>query len=233
MAQPAPTDHDDEIALIDAAKADPREFGELYDRYFGRLYRFAYSRVRDQAAAEDITSEVFVKALAALPRFSHTGRPFHAWLYRIAMNAITDSARNSGRTAPLERLDDIVPLWSDTTGDRATRGWELQRAWRLVARLPRDQKTALTLKFREDLATRDIAFVMGRSTGAVKLLLHRALVRLRRDLYELDSNGVSLSMSVSSSSAKRAASSLRPRNRRGRMTSCLNNPPGCSTTPTS
>ena len=184
MAQAAPIAYwqPDEVALIDAAKRDPVRFGELYDRHFGQIYRFAYSRVGDQAAAEDITSEVFVKALAALPRFRHSGRPLHAWLYRIAVNTILDSARRRPSIVPLESLEDALTTGDDATFEVAVRRHEIERVWRRVAGLPRDQRTALTLKFQEDMAIKDIALVMRRSNGAVKLLLHRALLRLRRDL---------------------------------------------------
>ncbi|HET9780487.1 MAG TPA: sigma-70 family RNA polymerase sigma factor [Candidatus Dormibacteraeota bacterium] len=184
MAQSAPAAYlqANEIAVIDAAKLDPIRFGELYDRHFGQIYRFAYARVRDQATAEDITSEVFVKALAALPRFRHSGRPFHAWLYRIAFNTITDSARSTNRSVALECVDEAQAASDDSTVEVALRRYDIDRVWRRVATLPTDQRTAITLKFRDDLAIKDIAFAMGRSNGAAKLLLHRGLARLRRDL---------------------------------------------------
>src|SRR5579872_7188196 len=81
---------DEERYLVDRAKRDTREFGALYDRHFQQIYRFVYSRVREQTAAEDVTSEVFIKALKAMPRYQETGRPFAAWLYQIAVNAIAD-----------------------------------------------------------------------------------------------------------------------------------------------
>ncbi|HYL07507.1 MAG TPA: sigma factor, partial [Candidatus Udaeobacter sp.] len=79
---------DEERDLVERAKRDPRQFGALYDRFFQQIYRFVYSRVREQTAAEDVTSEVFMKALKAMPRYQDTGRPFAAWLYQIAVNAI-------------------------------------------------------------------------------------------------------------------------------------------------
>ena len=79
---------DDERDLVERAKRDPRQFGALYDRHFQQIYRFVYSRVREQTAAEDVTSEIFIKALKAMPRYQDKGRPFAAWLYQIAVNAI-------------------------------------------------------------------------------------------------------------------------------------------------
>ena len=85
----------DERSLVERAKTDPGAFGELYDRYFHQMYRFVFSRMRDQTAAEDVTSEVFIKALKGIPRYQDTGRPFVAWLYQIAVNTVADRYRSS------------------------------------------------------------------------------------------------------------------------------------------
>src|SRR5260370_14463262 len=98
---------DEEKRLIELAKGDPRQFGALYDRHFQQIYRFVYSRAREQTAAEDVTSEVFMKALKAMPRYQDTGRPFAAWLYHIAVNAITDRYLT---LRPAQALDDFHDL---------------------------------------------------------------------------------------------------------------------------
>ena len=69
---------EDEKELVERAKRDPAAFGELYDRHFLQIYRFVYSRVRDQTVAEDVTSEVFMKALKSIGRYQDTGKPFSA-----------------------------------------------------------------------------------------------------------------------------------------------------------
>src|SRR5437762_1425707 len=78
----------EERELVERAKEDPDAFGALYDRYFPQIYRFAYSRVRDQSLAEDVTSEVFFKALRNIKRYTYSGHPFSSWLYQITLNAI-------------------------------------------------------------------------------------------------------------------------------------------------
>src|SRR5207253_1074764 len=85
-------------------KTDPEAFGALYDRYFAQIYRFVFSRLRDQTAAEDVTSEVFMKALRSIPRYQDTGRPFTAWLYQISVNTVNDRFRASRPTVDLEGL---------------------------------------------------------------------------------------------------------------------------------
>src|ERR1700736_3345884 len=100
--------HADETGLVERAKLDPAAFGELYDRYFSQIYRFVYSRVRDQTAAEDVTSEVFMKALRGIGRYQDTGRPFSAWLYQIAVNAVNDRYRASRTFEDIEEQRDLA-----------------------------------------------------------------------------------------------------------------------------
>jgi RNA polymerase sigma factor (sigma-70 family) len=171
---------DDERELVERAKQDPRQFGALYDRHFQQIYRFVYSRVREQSAAEDVTSEIFIKALKAMPRYQDTGRPFAAWLYQIAVNAIADRYRT---LRPAHSLDDFhdLSVAGPALEDLAAHRDELRRIWTLVEQLPAQQKTALVLKFQEDMKIEDIAVAMGKSAGAVKLLIHRGVSRLRED----------------------------------------------------
>ena len=172
--------HEDERVLVENAKRDPRQFGALYDRHFQQIYRFVYSRVREQTAAEDVTSEVFIKALKAMPRYQDTGRPFSAWLYQIAVNAIADRYRTLRPSQPLDDFHDLS-VAGPALEDLATHRDEIRRIWSLVEELPGQQRTALVLKFQEDMKIDDIAVAMGKSPGAVKLLIHRGVSRLRLD----------------------------------------------------
>ena len=175
---------DEEKRLIDRAKRDPREFGALYDRHFQQIYRFVYSRVREQTAAEDVTSEVFIKALRAMPRYQDTGRPFAAWLYQIAVNAIADRYRTLRPTHALDDFHDLS-VGGPAIEEQAAQRDEIRRIWRLVEQLPLQQRTALVLKFQEDMKIEDIAVAMGKTAGAVKLLIHRGVSRLREEAEEL------------------------------------------------
>ena len=170
--------HDDERELVERAKRDPRQFGTLYDRHFQQIYRFVYSRVREQTAAEDVTSEVFMKALKAMPRYQDTGRPFAAWLYQIAVNAIADRYRSLKTAQPLDDFHDLS-VGGPALEDLAAHRDEVRRIWALVEALPQQQRTALVLKFQEDMKIEDIAVAMAKTPGAVKLLIHRGVTRLR------------------------------------------------------
>ena len=174
----------DEALLVERAKTDPEAFGELYDRYFQQMYRFVFSRMRDQTAAEDVTSEVFLKALRSISRYQDTGRPFAAWLYQIAANAVADRYRAHRPTLDIDALFDL-----GTSGpgldDIAIQGDQVRRVWTIVETLPAPQRTAMVLKFQEDMKLADIAQVMGKSEGAVKLLIHRGVTRIRSSFAEV------------------------------------------------
>ena len=87
----------DERLLVEAAQGDPAKFEALYELHFARVYGFVASRVHDRATAEDVTSEVFHKALANLPSYEWRGVPFVAWLLRIAVNAVADQHKRAAR----------------------------------------------------------------------------------------------------------------------------------------
>ena len=163
----------DERLLVEAAQKDPARFAELYEIHFERVYAFIARRVGDRDAAEDLTSDVFHKALANLKRFEWRGVPFGAWLLRIAVNAIVDRSKRHGR----EIAVDDPPELSTQPGlhqveDRA-------RLFRLVDQLPEDQRHVVVMRFADQKSIRDIAQHLGRSEGAIKQLQFRGLENLR------------------------------------------------------
>jgi RNA polymerase sigma-70 factor (ECF subfamily) len=115
-----------------------------------------------------------------MPRYQDTGRPFSAWLYQIAVNAIADRYRTLRPSQPLDDFHDLS-VAGPALEDLATHRDEIRRIWSLVEELPGQQRTALVLKFQEDMRIDDIAVAMGKSPGAVKLLIHRGVSRLRLD----------------------------------------------------
>jgi RNA polymerase sigma-70 factor (ECF subfamily) len=175
----SPQSREDERELVERAKYDPGAFAELYDRHFLQIYKFVYSRIRDQASAEDVTSEVFMKALRSIGRYQDTGRPISAWLYQIAVNATNDRFRSTRPTEDIDEQHDLAargPALEELAAQRD----ELRSIWKAVEALPRQQRTAMVLKFQEDMKIDDIAVAMGKSAGAVKLLIHRGVTRVRQ-----------------------------------------------------
>lgn len=173
---------DNEEALIARAQEDPEHFGALYDQYFPQIYRYVASRVRSRELAEDITSEVFFKALRAIGRYRHTGHPFSSWLYQIAINAITDHYRSRRRDE--ESLDDGPELVDGAVAvdEEVAQRMGAQDIWDLIDALPEQQRIAMTLKYGEDLKLAEVGVIMGKSEGAVKLLIFRGTATLRQRL---------------------------------------------------
>jgi RNA polymerase sigma-70 factor, ECF subfamily len=178
---PGAADEVDEGALVAAAKRDPREFGPLYELYVDRIYRFAYRRVGTHHEAEDITAQTFQQALQALPAYEWRGLPFGAWLFRIAGNIINRRGRTSGREVAVEDVT-VFSGYEETDDDPADLAWRSEEAGELaekIKQLPPDQQRVLVLKFSHGMKNREIGDLMGRSEGAIKQLVHRALVSLR------------------------------------------------------
>jgi RNA polymerase sigma-70 factor (ECF subfamily) len=176
--------------LVEAAQRDPARFDTLYRRYLAQVYSYAYYELGDHHDAEDATERTFLAALTNLHRFRERARPadgegastFRVWLFRIARNAVANQRRQARRhpTAPLES----APLAADPLDIErrvATRD-EAAAAWRAVGRLPADRRRAIVLRFVDEMSTAEIAGVLGRSEGAVRVLIHRALRAVAREL---------------------------------------------------
>jgi RNA polymerase sigma-70 factor, ECF subfamily len=167
----------EERLLVEAAQKDPSRFAELYEINFERVYAFVARRVSDRPAVEDLTSEVFHKALANVRRFEWRGVPFAAWLLRIAANAIADRAQRAGKELA---MDDPPELSADASASVDLEEVERRaRLFRLVGELPEDQRRVIAMRFAEERSIREIAEGLGRTEGAVKQLQFRALQNLR------------------------------------------------------
>ena len=164
-----------DAALVVRAKADPKAFGALYDRYAVPVYRYCHARLGDREAAEDATSQVFTSALAALPRYRERGT-FAAWLFTIAHNAVADAQRRQGRLVPTTIPDQVDR--APTPEEHALAAEERRTLAALLAQLPPDQRRALELRLA-GLTGVEIAEVLGRSHRAVKMLQFRAVAKLR------------------------------------------------------
>jgi len=161
----------EERLLIEAAQRDPARFAELYEIHFRRVYAYIARRAASREEAEDLTSEVFHRALANIGSFEGRGAPFAAWLLRIAANAIADRWRRGAREGdpPAVELPD----------SRAVDVERRAMVFELVDDLPEDQHRVVLWRFVEQKSIREIAREMGRTEGAVKQLQFRALENLR------------------------------------------------------
>lgn len=160
-----------------AAAGDRRAFAALYDVHVDAVYRYAFFRVRSDAEAEDVTSEVFQRALVAMPRYEPR-RPFLAFLYTIARNVVADRFRKVRPTAPFE---DAIKHESELAGPEETsiRLDEARRIREAIGKLTELQQEVIVLKFIEGRETKEIARITGKPEATVRGIQMRALAALR------------------------------------------------------
>ncbi len=180
----------DERELIRRAKAyEPGAFAEIYERYYQRIYNYVYYRVSDGVTAEDLCSEVFVKALEAIDSFTFQGVPFSAWLYRIASNLVIDHYRRQPQQQEVPLEDSRPLIMDDNPGVNLERHFNHQELREALQGLTPDQQQVIVLKFVDGLSNSEVAQILGKTEGAVKSLQHRALASLGRLMGEHNKDG--------------------------------------------
>jgi RNA polymerase sigma-70 factor (ECF subfamily) len=170
-----------DLLAIAAAQGDAHALGQLYDALVAPIYRYVAIRVRRREDAEDLTQLVFERIVASLPRYRHRGRPFAAWAFRIARNAVIDHARRERSHEPLdgERLETVGDGGPEALSLRGEQMRELRAA---MEELTADQQEAIALRFAAGLSAEEAAKVMGRRAGTIRGLTFRAIASLRRRL---------------------------------------------------
>lgn len=172
---------DPDDALVQAARADALQFGPLYERYVEQVYRYIASRVSLKPDVDDLVASVFLHALRGLQQYRGRGS-FRVWLFAIAHNLVVDYHRKRQRAPALRSVEECTELVSGELDP----GMHLLQQERLNAvaaafrRLPRDQQSVLALKFAAGLTNREIGQVVGKSEGAVKMLVSRGVHTIRR-----------------------------------------------------
>lgn len=173
-----PVQYEEELVRR-AGQGDQQAFAELYALYFDRVYRYAVSRLNRRFDAEDLTQQVFLKAMEAIGSYSWRGAPFAAWLFRIAHNLMVDHFRrdNKMRIVAIEELD-----WLSSDDPAAAVETKLvsEEVARAARGLTAAQQEVLSLRFGGGLSVAETSRAMGKSESAVKTLQHDALVKLRR-----------------------------------------------------
>ncbi|HEY7463924.1 MAG TPA: RNA polymerase sigma factor [Candidatus Limnocylindria bacterium] len=191
VPEPAPLPvGDPDRADVRAAQADRAAFAVLYRRYADRVYGYAFYQLGDHHDAEDATERTFLAAMRALPAFREQGSTFRAWLFRIAHNTIA----NAHRTRSRRSADPLPEGWDRPAPDPDPAGVvaladELRDVRHAIGAMPDDRRQVILLRFVDGLSTAEIAQVLDRSPGAVRVLLHRSLRDLARRLAERGHGG--------------------------------------------
>lgn len=173
-----------ELALR-ARSGDNQALGKLYDLYYDRVFRYALARLGNPADAEDAAEETFVKVVQAIGRYEvREGVPFGAWLFRIARNEVALHFRRRRGREPAEPLEEAFHAAAGDPEADVERKLLLEQVREAIARLPEAQQQVIALRLGAGLSTAEIAQVLGKREGNVRVLQHLALSRLRALLNE-------------------------------------------------
>jgi len=171
-----------------AVGRDAEAFGRLYDVHVDRVYRHIYYRVGNEQDAQDLTQQVFLKAWQAIHRYKKTASPFVAWLMTISHNLVVDFYRIKKDKAHLE-AEVLADGLSSGPDQAAEASFEQQRLRRAILQLGSDEQQVVILRFIEGFEFSEIASLMKKKEGNVRVILHRALVKLR-NILEKERQGV-------------------------------------------
>lgn len=171
----------DESLVVATQSGDRTAFQGIYETYYDRIYRYALVRLGNAADAEDVASEVFLRALESIHTYSLRGLPFAAWLFRIAHNLVVDHGRRRSRR-PTSELDDSLPLTQDDPESEVMSALAFKDVLKALEQVTDAQRQVIALRFAAGLSVAETAEAMKKNQNAVKVLQHSAIGALRRRL---------------------------------------------------
>ena len=171
---------DERNVVFRAIKGDVEAFSQLYEEYFDKVYRYIYLRLGNQSEVEDLTQEVFVKALEAIGSYRWRNLSFAAWLFRIAHNHVIDHLRKEGKVEKVVWDDNVTSFEDPNPALVAEQKLELEELRENISKLSPAQRAVILLRFGGGLSVGEVAKVLGKSPGTVKALQHSGIVALRK-----------------------------------------------------
>lgn len=169
-----PIEQDDSRLTSRIRKGDKKAFGDLYERYLDDIYRYVYYRVSNHQDAEDLTEGIFLKAWEGIPGYRGEV-PFRAWIYRIAHNTIIDHYRTRKKTLPLTEQIILVDEKNPDLEKHLVAQENVAQLVNIMNQLSPLHQHVLTLRFINGLSVKEVAQILDRNVGAVRVLQHRAL----------------------------------------------------------
>ena len=182
---------DEEKGLIKQAQnGDSASFGKLYDRYAERIYRFIFLKTGHKSDAEDLLHEVFLSGWRTVHTYElRGGIPFTSWLYRIAGNRVIDWYRAQKHGVSLDEMTEsnTLPVELASTShtallDALDRGFEIETVMKGIRGLGDVEQTVVLMRFVEDLSPEEVGHAIQKTAGAVRLIQHRALAKLKKNI---------------------------------------------------
>ena len=179
--------------LVERAKTDPEAFGLIFDLYYPKILGYALKRVGEASAAEDITSETFVKALRGLWRYRWRGIPFSAWLYRIAGNEINMYLRKQKRSftsleimidAGFDRADNSAAEEREALEALLAEDEQMLKVMNALRTLPPHYQEVIALRYMEGKELQEISHIINKKDGTVRSLLSRGISMLKEKCNE-------------------------------------------------
>ena len=169
----------EESLIQRAQKGDAVALTQIYEENFDRIYRYIALKIGDRTEAEDLTQQVFLKAIQSISSYRWKGMPFSSWLYRIAHNQIVDYVRKRSRR-PTVSLDDTDPAGGESPVKATEQKMAMEELVAAAEKLTPSQREVISLRFAAQLSIAECARTMGKSEGAIKALQHSAIQALRR-----------------------------------------------------
>ncbi len=170
--------------LLQRAKnGEEAAFGEIYNLYFKKIYRFIFYRVGHKEAAEDLAEEVFLKAFSKLSSLSNWNS-FEAWLYQVARNLVIDYYRGKRATVALDEVENTLEYETNVI-DVVNLQEQQKILLKLLKELGAEQQIVIKLKFFEDLENWEIAELLHKNEGAIRVIQHRAVSKLQELIKKL------------------------------------------------
>jgi RNA polymerase sigma-70 factor, ECF subfamily len=169
-----------EYEILERSKKDSKAFGELYEKYYDRIFRFLYRQTDDEDLTADLCSQTFLSALKNVERYQFRGVPFSAWLYKIASNEVNKHYRKQKRV----KVFSIEEIRVRELMEQANEDWDeelIQRMLTYLKELPTEMLQVLELRFFEDKDFKEIAFILDITESGAKMRTYRAVDRLRKN----------------------------------------------------
>ncbi len=174
---------EDENLLKKAKKGDSASFGAIYDKYAPKIYRYLFLKLGGlKVEAEDLTHEVFLSAWKNMDSFNLRGAPFSSYLYKIARNATIDYWRTKHQTVDIEVVPEETFSENPNVGEQIDLSDDLALMRRCIASLEPTYQDVLIMKFVDDMSNHEIATALDKTEGAVRVIQHRALKQLKKEV---------------------------------------------------
>lgn len=174
------TEIEDEQRLVEASQADPAQFEVLYNKYHETIFRYVYQRLDSKETAFDITQQVFMKALSALPKYTYKGVPFSAWLYRIAQNELNTFFKKNVKERTVNIDSESLCNLAEEVEDGETLDEMYTRLTKTISELGEPDLSLMEMRFFEHRPFKEIGQIMGMTENNAKVKIYRIIDKLKK-----------------------------------------------------